>query len=384
MSENPISDWDPLSDDMQCDQRKVYDLMRAHCPVAYSEVHQWSLFRHEDVMHALSHHVTFSSSVSRYPAVPNGMDPPEHAVYRNLVNAYFQEDHLKRFEPQCYQIVGEIIAGLEPDVQFDFVGSVALPFAAASQCRFMGWSPDAQNTLVAWSLRNHQAVREGDRVQIASLAKEFEQFVTTMIHYSERPDAQTQLSVTARLLKERVFGKRLTHRQIASIVRNWTVGEVGTLSASVGILVEYLARHRWLQDTVRHNMALLPEAIEEILRLNGPLVANRRTVTQKTTLHDRTLRAGDKVQLNWIAANRDPAVFEHADAFRFGRDHTHNLLYGYGIHACPGASLARKELAIIVGEVLRYTDEIVLADNEPPTLATYPTSGFSRLPIIVR
>ncbi|WP_313499840.1 hypothetical protein [Stutzerimonas nitrititolerans] len=89
MSEEPKSDWDPRSADVLADQIAAYDALRARCPVAYSDYLQWSLLRHADVMQVLLDHETFSSAVSSYPSVPNGMDPPEHGLFRQLIEPYF-------------------------------------------------------------------------------------------------------------------------------------------------------------------------------------------------------------------------------------------------------------------------------------------------------
>lgn len=76
ISQEPQPDWDPRSDTVLSDPIKIYDAMRRHCPVAYSDYLGWSLFRHEDVVRALDDHRTFSSVVSRHLSVPSGMDPP--------------------------------------------------------------------------------------------------------------------------------------------------------------------------------------------------------------------------------------------------------------------------------------------------------------------
>ena len=138
-----------------------------------------------------------------------------------------------------------------------------------------------------------------------------------------------------------------------SILRNWTVGEVGTISAAVGILVHFLAEHPDLQQQLRDRPSLLPTAIDEILRIHGPLVANRRITTRPVEIGGRKLDAGERISLIWVAANRDGRVFEDADAFRLDRDPAQNLLYGMGIHVCPGASLASLELRVLDGGAAR-------------------------------
>ena len=159
------------------------------------------------------------------------------------------------------------------------------------------------------------------------------------------------------------------------------MGEVGTIAAAIGILAHYLAEHAGLQQRLRDQPSLLPAAIDEILRLHGPLVASRRVATQAVELGGRHIGAGERVSLNWVAANRDPAAFSEPDQFDPDRDPAANLLYGAGIHVCPGAPLARMELILVMEELLGQTRLISLPPGKLPTLAVYPASGFDRLPL---
>lgn len=121
-----------------------------------------------------------------------------------------------------------------------------------------------------------------------------------------------------RLLHERVEGRALTDEEIASILRNWTAGERGTIAAAVGILVEYLAARPQLQQQLRMEPARLPAAIDEILRIHAPLVANRRVTTCPVEIGGRQIGAGERVTILWASANRDEAVFGDPDEFLLG------------------------------------------------------------------
>ena len=82
-------DWNPRAEQVLDDPLHAYDRMRKQCPVAYSDYLQWSLFRHQDISQVLHDHNTFSSTVSAHVSVPNSMDPPEHTVYRAIIEPYF-------------------------------------------------------------------------------------------------------------------------------------------------------------------------------------------------------------------------------------------------------------------------------------------------------
>ena len=121
--------------------------------------------------------------------------------------------------------------------------------------------------------------------------------------------------------------------------------------------MQYLAEHTELQYKLHADPSLLPTAIDEILRLHGPLVANRRVTTRPVEIRGRTIPAGQRLSLMWMAANRDSHVFEDPYAFRWDRDQSQNLLYGAGIHVCPGAPMARLELRVAMEEFLKCTSQ---------------------------
>ncbi len=381
MSNNPPPDWDPRSKAVLDDQIAAYDHMRSRCPVAYSNYLHWSVFRHADVVRVLEDHDAFSNAVSRHPSVPNGMDPPEHAAYRALIEPYFAPERVRAFEPECREIAVELVNCLPADGEVELMNDFASDFALRIQCAFMGWPADLQGSLRQWTHRNQEATLSGDRTATAAVALEFEGFVRDLLEARRGAGADAPDDVTTRLLGERVGDRALTDEEIVSIVRNWTVGELGTIAASVGILVHSLAMRPDLQERLREDSSPIPAAIDEILRIHAPLIANRRITTRPVEIGGRQLEAGARLSLIWASANRDEAVFGDPDEFRLDRNPAHNLLYGAGIHVCPGAGLARLELRVVMEELLARTRRISLVQERPPVHATYPAGGFSSLPV---
>ena len=377
-------DWDPKSDAVLHDQRAAYDEMRERCPVAYSDFLGWSLFRHEDVVRVLNDPDAFSNAVSRHISVPNGMDPPEHTEYRRIIEPYFQTERMEAFEPQCREIAANLVRSLLRHDEVELIGELAQSFAVRVQCAFLGWPPDLHEPLRLWTQKNHEATLVRDRAAMAELAGEFEGYVDKLLQSRRVAGTQASDDITASLLRQRVWGRPLRDEEIASILRNWTVGELGTISAAVGILVHYLSEHADLQQRLRAQPSLLPAAIDEILRIHGPLVTNRRITTRAVEIGARKVAAGERISLNWVAANRDGRVFEDPEAFRLGRDSSANLLYGAGIHVCPGAPLARMEMRLVMEELLGRTTLINPLPDKPPTSAVYPASGFATLPLRIR
>ncbi len=379
-------DWDPRDPEVLGDQIHAYDGMRVSCPVAHSDYLGWSVFRHEDVVAVVTDHDTFSSAVSRFPAVPNGYDPPQHGPYRAITDRYFTHEHMAAFEPACRAVARELIDGIPRGVTVEFISEFALNYALKVQSAWLGWPEHTEAALRHWTASNHRATLARDREQLDAVATEFDTTMRSVLddrrarQRTGAPAAST-VDIITELLHETVDGVPLRDEEIVSILRNWTVGELGTMSASVGILVAYLAEHPIVQEDLRHRLAPLPAAIDEILRIHAPLVANRRVATRDVELGGRTISAGDRVTVIWASANRDEAVFGDPDEYQPERNAESNLLYGRGIHDCPGAPLARLQLRVVLEELLASTSAIELAEGGASDFASYPASGFRTLPL---
>jgi Cytochrome P450 len=383
MSESHQPDWDPKSNDVQRDQRAAYDEMRGRCPVAHSDFMGWSLFRHADVMRVIQDHKTFSNAVSQHLSVPSGMDQPEHTEYRRIIEPYFSPERMEWFEPICRNIARKLVSDPALRNEVEFMNAAALPFAVQVQCAFLGWPETLHETLIQWIRKSQAATHAQDRRATSEIAREFEEIIDDLIETRRETGAGPESDITASLMHEKVFDRPLSNEELASILRNWTAGEIGTISASVGILAQYLAEHPELQKQLREQTGLIPEAIEEILRIHGPLVSNRRVAKESVEIGGRKIEAGERITVMWMSANRDERVFEEPDSFRFGRDYNKNLLWGAGIHVCPGAPLAKLEMRVFVEELLSATRELALGPEGKPELAIYPASGYATLPLLI-
>ena len=325
MSNHPTPDWDPRDIVVLGDQRRVYDEMRERCPVAYSHFLDWSLFRHEDIVNVLADPETYSSAAKRR-AVPNGMDPPEHTWYSRALAPYFQPEQMTAIEPSCRRIAVDLLQALlaRRGAEVDFSPTFAQPFPIKTLCVFLGWPPEIWENLRGWTHGNQEVAFSQNREAGAALAREFTGYVMEAIRVRREAGPQASDDLTTRLMGLAVDGAALSDEEIVSILRNWTAGQ-GTVAASIGILVYYLAEHVDMQQQLRREPALLPAAIDEILRADGPLVANRRTTTRDVEIAGRKIEAGEKLSLNWIAANSDGRTFDDPDAVRLDRNPGDNL-----------------------------------------------------------
>lgn len=375
MTEKQYDDWNPQEASIQKNQRQAYDKMREHCPVAYSKFMGWSLFRHEDIRAVLADPKTFSNA-SQFLAIPNGMDPPVHGRYHDAFAAFFDEEQMTRFEPSVRNISKRLLEPLISGEKIELIENFVTPFAFKTLCALLGW-PDRQwQCLAGWVHGNQQVAFSKDAAAGKALADLFSKHVRANLDlHRSSPDIADD--ATAALLNMAIDGEKLTDEQIVSILRNWAAGH-GTVSAALGILILHLARDPELQNQLRNDPSLIPPAIEEILRVDGPLVANRRATTREVEIQGRTIPKGENLTLIWIAANRDPRIFDDPEVINLERRTDAGLVWGQGIHICLGAPLARIEMRVALEEVLARTKCIELVDPAPPR-DSYPSNGLETL-----
>ncbi|MDN5844575.1 MAG: cytochrome P450, partial [Alcaligenaceae bacterium] len=229
-------DWDPRSPVVLADPTAAYDTMRRRCPVAYSSYLHHSVFRHADVMRIIMDPDSFSSQASSYVSVPNSMDPPEHTVYRALIDPYFTAERMASFEPACRRICQDLVAGLPRGINTEIMFGLANTFAVQAQCAFMGWPENLHEPLLQWIGKRNVATLSGERHTITAVATEFDSTIREILRGNRAAAGSDADDVTSRLMRETIQGRPLDEAEIVSILRNWTVGELGTIASSVGII----------------------------------------------------------------------------------------------------------------------------------------------------
>jgi cytochrome P450 len=377
-----IPNWEPLSEDALTDQRRTYDQMRAVCPVARSP-RGVTLFRHADVVAAAADPGTFSSALSAHRQVPNSLDPPEHAIFRAVIDPFFTRERMQAFEPRLRIVARGLVAALPRQGVVEAITELGYPFAVRAQAEWLGWQ-GAEETLVAWMHEHHAATRSTDRSRTAAAAAAFDEIVRAQVRRRRELGSAAPQDPTAELVRVQVGGCPLADEDIVSILRNWTAGDLGSIAAALGVIVHFLATHPEVQATLRTGSADPALAIDEMLRIDDPFLVNRRVVRSFTRVAGYELEPGTRVYLNWTSANRDEAIFGDPDGYRPAEHAANNIVYGTGIHVCPGRPLATLELVVAVQELLAARSHIELAAETAPERESYPVGGWRRLSVRFR
>lgn len=281
-------------------------------------------------------------------------------------------------------------AGLADRVEL--VGGYGRLVAVRAQCAWLGWPASLETTLTQWMDDNHAATRSGDRGRTAEVAARFDDIIRGVLAEKEPGDADP----TSRLMADEVEdpaapggSRRLTTDEIVSALRNWTAGDLGSIAASIGVVGHYLATRPQLQDRMREwahddaRSADLDAAIDEILRIDDPFRANRRITTADVDVEGTTIPAGSRVELDWIAANRDGAVFGDPDDFRPETNAAANLVYGTGPHVCPGRLISTIEIRCAITALLRATTTFGLDSGKPSEREERPAGGWRTVHLVL-
>lgn len=377
---------DHMPDDLSAagrDLRAYTDELRLKHPIVKNISGEWVLLRHKDVLAAAQDDQRFSSRVSRYLQVPNGLDGEEHTRYRHIIDQYLSQNAVAPFAPVFERIAIQLIAELPKGKSVDAVTDIGAVFAVRAQCAWLGWPAELEPQLLGWMSENHAATRSGDHERMASVAHQFDDIVRSVVQPRRKTGAHQPNDITTRLCHETIDGQPLSEPELVSILRNWTGGDLGSIALCVGVLIAHLAEHPdHVAQARKATDKELDAIIDEILRIDDPFVSNRRVTTCPVHIGGREIPAGAKVKLNWTSANRDKSVFGNNE-FAPEKNAAANLVYGAGKHVCPGRALATLELRIAIKALLASAEAFELIPNQPPEREVAPVGGFHRVPVVL-
>ncbi len=365
------------------DPRTRYDALHRE-PLTRDDNGRWVVVRHADAVAVVTDPETFSSHVSRFLQVPNGLDGTAHREARELLDPFLAPERLTGLEPTLERIADQLAASVPAGGRLDAVGELGSVYAVRAQSAWLGWPSDIEPELLAWMEDNHAATRSGELERTAAVAHRFDAIIHRLLSFRRirRPGPPEDLTDELMRVKHH-DGRPLGEDEIVSVLRNWTGGDLGSLALCTGVVLYWLATHPELQDElVDAANDSFDAALDEILRIDDPFVSNRRVATVDTVLNGQPIAPGEQLVVNWTAANRDPAVFADPEGYAPEANAAKNLVYGAGPHVCPGRALATLELRVLVRAMLGR-HRIALDPEAVPEREQPPVGGFHRVPLLL-
>jgi cytochrome P450 len=386
----------------------------------------WLVLRHADVESVLARPQLFSSAVGgtqiRDPATPHAlgyvrqmmlnMDPPDHSRLRRLLSRSFTRRAVSQLEDRirghARAICDRVFTG--PRGECDFAKDVAADLPLLTLADVLGVPQQDRWLLFDWSNRvigyqdpDYASSAEFDPAAGTSMARQALEMRPVPDSDGRMPDPRTRegmpdLYAYADLLageKRRHPGDDVMSILLAQVDDDggqvsvaefenmfWLLAVAGNETLRNGLPGACIAllEHAGAQDDLRADPALMPGAVEEMLRWWTPVMTFRRTANADCELGGRRIGEGDKVVVSFSSANRDEAVFTDPDRFDIRRHPNPHLVFGHGPHFCLGAHLARTQMRALVREVLTRTSSLTYA-GQPSYLRSNFQRGVKRLPI---
>lgn len=397
---------DLLSPELVADPHPWFHEIRRRDPVHWNEHHRaWLLTRYDDVSAGFRDPSFSSERVADFaaeadappgerPAGPSARvlsswmvfrDAPDHTRLRRLVQNAFTPRVVEKLGPRIQQIVHELLDQLAPQGAADFVRGFAFPLPAIVIAEmlgvpardrelFKGWSEDIKGLVFGSPDPARQArAREG--------FLELEGYFKSLLARFRRLPEDNLLSVLAAAEDQ---GDLLSSDEVVGTCILLLFGghETTTNLLSTGLLA--LARHPEQRAKLVADPSLCPSAVEEFLRYDGPLKLMVRWARADRDLRGRRIRSGDRVFLVQSAANRDPEQFPDPDRLDIARPDNHHIAFGYGIHYCLGAPLARLEARIAFTTLLSRFPRLRVETEHLRWQPTVLGRGLQRLAVTLR
>jgi cholest-4-en-3-one 26-monooxygenase len=373
----------------------AFDLLRDTDPVHWNAPSDrgpgfWALTRYADVKEAAGDHERLSSAsgtqimdrkVEGKLASLHNMDDPEHAALRRVAVPHLRAVKVKQWNDVIERSVGTLLDDAEERGRFDLVETISarLPMLVLSQV--MGVPAADAPRMVDWT--NRLTSSDPDHaVDEAALAEARDEVMAYFQQLTEERRAQPTTDLVSILANGAIDGRPLSWEQLAAyyIVLVAAGNETTRHLVSGGTLALHQTPGAWAR--IVRDESLIGPAVEEMFRYVSPVACMRRTALVDHAIGGRDVRAGDKVVLWFSAANRDPEVFQAPHEFRLDRAPNEHLTFGWGIHFCLGAHLARAEVRAFYAELRRRGLQLDVV-GEPERVRHNVFRGWTSLPVEV-
>jgi cytochrome P450 len=358
-----------------------------------------SIFRYADAQAILKDPDTFSSNFPAPPGVSRedlpppsmlGQDPPGHTRLRSLVNQAFTPRIIRGLEPRLREVANQLFDDALERGEVDFVDAMTYPLPVIAIAEIIGVPAEDRDQFKRWSdaavedLGNGLFVPPGpERLQkMGRLLSEMGDYFSKLADDRRRAPREDLLTG---LVQAEVEGSKLTHQEMIQMLVLLLVAGNETTTSLIGNTVLELLGHPDQLARLRAQPELSASAIEEVLRFSSPVQMDPRWPKRDVEIGGVKLGAGRFV-ISWLgSANRDEAVFPDAERFDIGREDNRHIAFGFGIHYCLGANLARLEARVALDALIARTSSFDrTGDEELPMHPSIVFRGVTRLPLRLR
>jgi cytochrome P450 len=346
------------------------------------------IFRHPEIFSSNADAVDLKNL---RPLIPLQIDPPEHKKYRKLLDPIFAPRQMALIEDSVTRTVNELIDGFIDRGEVDFASEFSIPFPSRVFLDLLGLSFDELPRFLAMKngiIRPHLVVG----AEFGSEAAQDHQQLTADSIYEyfneilDRREERREEDLLSRFLDAEVDGNKLTREDILDICFLFLIAGLDTVTATLDCIYGYLVQHPEQRQRIVDDEAVIPAAIEELLRWETPVQIVARVALEDTEVAGCPVHQGDNVMVLIGSVNTDDGDLPDAHDVRFDREINKHSAFGAGVHRCLGSHLARQELRVALrewhrripeysvpeGHTLVYTPAIRSIDHFP---MVFPVAG---------
>ena len=389
--------FNPMDPEFLADPYPMYHRLRAEEPVHHSPLGFWVLTRYEDVVAALRDPRLAKEAIAGFIAARFGApipqmglsmldrDPPDHTRLRALVSKAFTPRVVETLRPHIQQIVDGLVDAAQDKGSMDLIEEFAYPLPVIVICEMLGVPVDDHERFKGWGLdiaRGLDAIllppdSEVGRRAVAgrrALADYFRDLI------AERRAAPRADMLSALIAAEEAGDKLSEEELLATCILLLVAGHETTVNL-IGNGTLALLRHPDQLRRLRDSPGLIGTAIEELLRYDGPVQRTARIPSADVVIDGHTIAKGEMVMPFIGAADRDPAQFAEPDRLDIARADNRHIAFGWGIHFCLGAPLARVEGQIAINTLLKRLPRLTLDTDKPYFRQSLTLRGLQALPV---
>jgi cytochrome P450 len=350
--------------DMAANPQPTFKLLRDEMPVLSIDIGSNPgvlLSRKEDIDFALRHTEIFSSNVdavdlkNKRPMIPLQIDPPEHKKFRKLLDPIFAPRKMAAMDGQVSDLVNHLIDGFIDRGEVDFAKEFSVPFPSEVFLTLLGLPMEELDTFLTMKdgiIRPEHVV---GTAQGSAKAQAYQQKIADSVYeyfdnILDEREKEPKDDLLSHFLSAEVEGNRLTREDILDICFLFLIAGLDTVTATLDCMFSFLAEHPEHRRELVENPDIIPNAIEELLRWETPVMMVSRVAVEDTELSGCPVHKGDHAIVVIGSANTDEAEFPDAHEVRFDREVNRHIAFGGGVHRCLGSHLARLELRVALRE----------------------------------
>ncbi len=355
--------------------------LRAQCPVQHSDAHEgfWALFDYESVGMAARETATFSSAsgvtipAHAFPMAlpPIEADAPLHMQVRGPLLPRLSPKVMEDLEDDLRAMVRGLIDEFIESGSADLAKDLTIPFPGMSIGKLMNVPDD--DIVMLRDITAHLMQNSDDMGFIMQAMGFFQKL------YEDRL-ANPGEDLPSAILALEIDGTQVTNEEYLAIIAMVMMAGLDTTANAAGSMFRMIGANPEVREALIADPAKIPQAVEEFLRVATPLHASGRTTTEAVEVGGCPVPAGDRVLLNWLAANHDPAEFDSPETLDIERFPNRHYAFGTGPHRCLGIHLARLQLKLLAEEVLARLPDFEVDEAQVERYVGV-TRGLASLPV---